>query len=312
MSFNQSPEPHDPLTPDLRCLAFLAIGAYLLQRAITSDWLEYTSNSTLTVTLLQTWWSQINTDTYSFINSPGLNISVLTAIVIANIPQMLLTICYYCYNGVLTSMLAAAEYSSYGSSRQPLRVTWPAKGSKQRSTYWLSVPYQYSVPNLVIYMILHWLVSQSIFYVTLIPYRPDGQTDWGSDRLLDPTAEAFGWATEDPNLAYGGSGGQTVNSLAYSPLPLFVALLVGAVMVLLLIALSFRKLKSDIPLAGSCSAAISAACHPPRGEDTEKSVLGDVMWGETGTPDHGYGDDRGHCSFTSSQTQRPSGTKLYA
>lgn len=242
---------------------------------------------------------------------------VLSAVVIANIPQLILTVCYYCYNGVLTRMVAAAEYSTYGASRQPLRVTWPVKGSKQRSTYWLSIPYQYSVPILVVYTVLHWLVSQSIFYVTLIPYRPGGQVDWGSARLLSPTAKPSGFASADPNSAYGGVGGQTVNSLAYSPLPLFVALLVGALMVLILVGLSFQKFKSDMPLAGACSAAISAACHPPNDENSDDAVLGELMWGETiGSPawamEHGIEDEKGHCCFTSLEAERPSATKLYA
>ena len=95
---------------------------------------------------------------------------ILGAVVIANVPQLILAICYYCYNSVLTNMVAAAEYSTYGMSKQPLRVTWPVAGSQQRSTYWLSLPYQYAVPHLGMFTILHWLISQSIFYVRLVPY----------------------------------------------------------------------------------------------------------------------------------------------
>lgn len=291
------------------------MGAYLFQRAIVSDWLDYTSNSLLSPTLLQEWWAEINTNTYSFIDGAGLQVPVLSAVVIANIPQLVLSICYYFYNSILTSMVAAAEYDTYGVSSQPLRVTWPVKGSKQHSTYWLSIPYRYAVPNLVMFTILHWLVSQSIFYVTLIPYRPGGQVDWGSDLLLSETARPTGFASADPNSAYGGDGGETIDSLAYSPLPLFVALLVGALMILVLVGLSFQKFKSDIPLAGACSAAISAACHPANEEDPENAVLGALTWGETGPPawaKDGIEDEKGHCCFTSLEAEKPSATKSYA
>lgn len=125
------------------------------------------------------------------------------------------------------------------------------------------------------------------------------------------------------NIAGGGIGGHEVNSLAYSGLPLFVALLVGSLMVLVLVWLSFRKLKSNIPLAGGCSAAISAACHPPEDENPDNAALGMVMWGETTkspawATDQGIGvededeDEKGHCCFTSSEAERPLATKLYA
>ncbi|KAF9885145.1 hypothetical protein FE257_000671 [Aspergillus nanangensis] len=298
-------------------LALIAVGAYLLQSAIISDWLEYTPNSTLSTTLLQKWWAQIDSNAYNFVDGSGLDVSALSAVVIANVPQLAITICYYFYNSVLTSMVAAAEYSAYGTSRKPLRMTWPVQDSEQLSTYWLSLPYQYSVPMLVMYTVLHWLVSQSIFYVTLIPYRPDGQVDWGSDRLLNPTAEPSGFTSMDPNSSYGGSGGKTVNSLAYSPLSLFVALLVGAIMILVLVGLSCRKFKSNMPVAGSCSAAISAACHPPHDEDSQKAVLGELMWGESlqaplCATEHEFEIDKGHCCFTSLETKGPSEKTLYA
>jgi hypothetical protein len=177
--------------------------------------------------------------------------TLLNSVVIANTPQLLITISYYCYNSVLTSMLMAAEYSSYGVNRQPLRVTWPVKGSQQRSTYWLSVPYQYGIPILVVYMILHWLVSQSIFYTLLIPYDIRGQPDVGSK----------------------------MSSLGYSSVPIILSLLIGVLMVCVLLGLAFRRFKFMMPVAGACSAAISAACHLPKDESSDTAVLGLVMWG---------------------------------
>lgn len=186
-------------------------------------------------------------------------------------------------------MLAAAEYSSYGVDRKPLRVTWPVKGSHQRSTYWLSVPYQYGIPIMVLYMILHWLVSESIYYVLLIPYD-------GDQRVWEKRTSCLG----------------------LTALPMLLAVVVGFLMIFLLVALAFRRFKSTMPLAGSCSAAISAACHPPKDDCTDTAALGELMWGETGLPpdwdiDQSDGDDqKGHCSFTSLDAVQPSLMKLYA
>ena len=76
---------------------------------------------------------------------------------------------------------------------------------------------------------------------------------------------------------------------------------------LVLIGLSFKKHKSAMLVVGSCSAAISDACHPSEDEDLDQASLGLLMWGETlGAPAwemenflDEIGEDRGRCSFTS-------------
>lgn len=214
---------------------------------------------------------------------------MLASVVVANIPQLAITISYYCYNAVLTSMLAASEYNSYGANRKSLRVTWPVKGSQQRSTYYLSVPYKYGVPVLILYMLLHYLVSQSIFYILLIAYDPQDVMDTGT----------------------------TISSLGYSSMPIFLSILVGTIMVLLLIVLAFRRFKSNMPIPESSSVAISAACHLPKGEDGNVAVLEKLKWGETPVPaawivDTFDDEQKRHCSFSSLEVQKPSLMSLYA
>lgn len=99
-------------------------------------------------------------------------------------------------------------------------------------------------------MILHWLVSQSMFYIQIIPYN----------------------SLEYPDYK------RKPSSIKLSLLAIFLALLVGAVMLCLLVALAFRRFKSVMSLAGSCSTAISAACHPPK-DEADTAALGPVMWG---------------------------------
>ena len=218
------------------------------------------------------------------------DVSMLSYVVVANMPQLIVTMCYYCYNAVLTSMLAEAEYSSHALKRKPLRVTWPAKGSEQRSTYYLSVPYRYGAPVLVLYTILHWTISQSIFYLWLIPYTPMNTRDTGS-----------------------------ISSIGFSSSFVFFAVLTGLVMAALPCVLAFRRYKSNIPLAGSCSAAISAACHPPPDEDLNTAALGKVRWGQVIAWSEEFSNslepsesDNSHCSFTSLETVNPTLTKMYA
>lgn len=233
--------------------------------------------------------SDVDLSDENIIGGDIFGLSMLASVVVANIPQLAITISYYCYNAVLTSMLAASEYNSYGANRKSLRVTWPVKGSQQRSTYYLSVPYKYGVPVLILYMLLHYLVSQSIFYILLIAYDPQDVMDTGT----------------------------TISSLGYSSMPIFLSILVGAIMVLLLIVLALRRFKSNMPIPESSSVAISAACHLPKGEDGHVAVLEKLKWGETLVPaawivDTFDDEQKGHCSFSSLEVQKPSLMSLYA
>jgi hypothetical protein len=75
-----------------------------------------------------------------------------------------------------------------------------------------------------------------------------------------------------------------------------------------------------MPLAGTCSIAISATCRPPQKEDLDTIALSPVMWGETTEQpnwmsrlNHSCGVDerKGHCSLTSLDAMESSLTELY-
>lgn len=238
----------------------------------------------------------------TLIRSPASGDSIFYSVVImANLPQLCLSFVYFTYNSLLTTMVLSIEYTSYGSHRKPLRVSWP-KGA-QRSTYYLTLPYAYNVPLLSTFAILHWLLSQSIFYVNI---------------YVEPFYH--------PYL----NSQRTLQTCGYSPIPLMFTIIVSGLMTLALIALGLRRYDSFVPLASNCSAAISAACHPPA--DDKNAGLKPIMWGEV-IANHGReessnlmsvaenledemdGRFRGgyaHCSFTSKDVVTPSATKLYA
>jgi hypothetical protein len=85
-----------------------------------------------------------------------------------------------------------------------------------------------------------------------------------------------------------------------------VAIIIGIVLFLALIALGMRRYSGEMPLASTCSAAISALCHPPK-EDGEASLF-PVMWGEVSQDEKGVG----HCSFTTAaDVKKPDTDHLY-
>jgi len=70
------------------------------------------------------------------------------------------------------------------------------------------------------------------------------------------------------------------------------------------IASGFRWYQYDMPLAGSCSASISAACYPVR-HDSD-AVMRRLKWGDVG------GDDARHLSFSAKDVGISMEGKMYA
>lgn len=208
----------------------------------------------------------------------GTNLSagykLIAILLLANLPQLLLSFLYFAYNGIFTYMLLAQEWNGYAWKRRPLRVTSPA--GRQRGSYSLQLRYRYGVPLLIGSGILHWLVSQSIFLARVDQY------------------EAIG----SPDISVG------ISTCGYSPIAMIFVVALGSIVMLFGISNGFRLSRSGLPLVGSCSAAISAACHPPLGEFD--ASLKSVMWGVVAKEDiEASDDDTGHCFSTSFEVEAP-------
>ncbi|KKZ66920.1 hypothetical protein EMCG_07416 [[Emmonsia] crescens] len=176
---------------------------------------------------------------------------IMPLMVLASTPQIVISISYFLYNNLLTSMLLAAEYNGYALHRRYLRVTKPQ--GKQRSAMYISLPYKYGLPLIAVFAVLHWLASLSLSFVQEIPFYADG-------RLAD-------------NFI--------VSSLDFSSVPMIIAVTLGGLLLIAVFGLSMRRFGSRMPLAANCSAGISAACHPP--ENDRNAAFEPVMWGEVVT-----------------------------
>lgn len=201
-------------------------------------------------------------------------IAILLPTLVANSPQPLVSFLFLTYNSLYTCMFIVHEWFDYGSQRKHLRVTDPT--GYQPSTYRLQLPYKYGVPLPDLSGILHWLVSQSIFLVVVERYD-------GNDHFSD----------------YGST-----IVIGYSCIAILTTIILGSITVLTGIFMVFRRYSGDMPLAGSCSAAISAACHQP--SDYYNAAGKPLLWGvpessETPSSDVDSTTDSGvgHCCFTS-------------
>lgn len=237
---------------------------------------------------------------------------LLPTVLFANSPQAILSFLYLTYNGLYSCMLGAHEWSLFARSRRTLRVTSPA--GKQRSTYYLQLPYYYAIvsplhpfipspisfplnphfndrtnplqPLLILSGLLHWLMSQSLFLSSV-----------------------------DVFTSLGTLSSQSILSVGYSCIAIIFAIIVGCVAVTAGIANGFRLYNAGIPLVGSCSAAISAACHRPK--DDRDASLEAVKWGAGDMDGDGEVDERGerrvgHCCLTSFEVSSPVPGELYA
>lgn len=133
-------------------------------------------------------------------------------------------------------------------------------------TYFLSLPYRYSVSLMAASLLLSWLVSQSFFLARIDSYA----------------------MTADGEVYYTHSSSQ----IGYSCLPILLAILLAVAFMVALFALSMRVLVTDIPIVASCSAAIAAACNPPE-SDRRAALLG-VRWGRVMVDGQ---SEVGHCCY---------------
>ena len=197
---------------------------------------------------------------------------------LVNTPQLVLSFSYFAYNAIWTQMLIAREWAQYGIRRRSLRVSKPR--GQQRCNYFLTIPYLYGVPLLIISVILHWLLSQSFFLarINVNPARPFVNT---------PPA--------------------IINTVGYSLGALLIFFIVGSVVVLIVVLFGiFMKLGSPMPVVAGCSLAISAACHPVN--EPQEMVLMPLKWGVVGELTSGDSKDENevkHSSFSAGEVSSP-------
>ncbi|KAF5378412.1 hypothetical protein D9757_011163 [Collybiopsis confluens] len=99
--------------------------------------------------------------------------ALLASALVANSPQLFLSLVYLLFNSLCTKVFLAREWFSYAHTRKPLRVSSPQ--GKQRSTYSLQMPYRFVLPLMAYSTLVHWLLSQSLFLVR-ISYHNEGNS----------------------------------------------------------------------------------------------------------------------------------------
>ncbi|CAG9974325.1 unnamed protein product [Clonostachys byssicola] len=210
--------------------------------------------------------------------------SIIATVLISNLPQVLLSFLYLILNSLITAMAGAIEWSKYGQGTQrPLRVSFP-KGS-QRSTFFLQLPYRYSIPMLSVSVLMHWMVSQSLFVVQI---------------FQKPT-----WLPQH-GVEYSDAE-EPLTVPAYSPMAIILTIIIVAVTFLGIVGLGRVRLRDGLPATKNSSLVISAACHPLEGTSSTDAV----KWGVVLTAEHSS-NQVGHCSFSNSEVGFPEEGREYS
>lgn len=177
--------------------------------------------------------------------------NIAANVALANLPHLTFSVIYFQWNAIFTSMMIGKEWNDFSLQRTSLRVSDQPHG-QQRSRYFLQLPYQFSIPLIATSILLHWILSQCIFIVSV---------------------EVFERYVDEPKLSWG------LITCGYSPIAIMTVLIVSLIIPISVYALGRRRFPGPMPIAGSCSLAIAAACHHPDGGSHPDATLDSLKWG---------------------------------
>ncbi|KAI5196563.1 hypothetical protein E4T38_08444 [Aureobasidium subglaciale] len=140
-----------------------------------------------------------------------------------------ISILHLFYNHLWSRMLAAAELNACARTRAPLRVTLLTQGASR--THYLNIKPHFAALLITALVFIHFLTSQALHMVAIQTY--DVMGNYSHQRI------SHGISTSSAILA-----------------------LVIAFVMLCVLAIGLeKKLDAGMPVLGTCSSAISAACH---------------------------------------------------
>ena len=88
-------------------------------------------------------------------------------VIVANLPQVWSTIAYLTWNNQITRIWLEQEWRSFYRSHQRPRVSISSREPGIQSARWFQLPYWLTVLLMSISVLLHWLVSQTLFVVEI-------------------------------------------------------------------------------------------------------------------------------------------------
>ncbi|KAL6921275.1 hypothetical protein FSST1_005301 [Fusarium sambucinum] len=217
-------------------------------------------------------------------NQFGSDENIFFVVLISNLPQLIFSLLYFQYNSLFTAMAAAKEWSDFGHKRRPLRVSSNPRG-QQRSRYFLQLPYRFSIPLVLVSILVHWMLSQSIFIVIIEKFNKVETKFEYQDAMI---------------------------TCGYSPVAIFCVVIVSVLMATAVGITAFRRLPTGMPVVASCSLAIAAACHQPDGFSYPEASLLPLQWGVMCIEKEvSVRETTDHCGFSHGSVEQPQDGQSY-
>lgn len=178
-------------------------------------------------------------------------------IIIANCPQLWLSVGYLLWNNQITRIWMEREWRSFYGHRQKPRVSYPLDGHPDgvKATRWLQLPYWLTFILMALNTVLHWLVSQTLFVVEILANSQKAANFY----------------------------------LNFSPLAIFSIGLASTILVLGMTIFYFFPIKTWMPLmAGSLRIVLESCLHLPPLATMDGRLVngvpdGGVMFGDIST-----------------------------
>ena len=169
---------------------------------------------------------------------------VIYGTLVSNSPQLAISFLYIIYNKLFSTCFVIREWHSFSMRPQGLRVTRPKEKTAQRRAHFLQVPIRFRFLFALLFLLIHFFTSQSLFLHRTLAIWPAASSPDGSKQYYQS---------------------QPVSRLGYSPLSL--AWLTICLLILLVcgVVLPTHRYPGKMPLTAGKSVVVSAACHPPEG-----------------------------------------------
>ncbi|RYO81180.1 hypothetical protein DL764_009800 [Monosporascus ibericus] len=210
------------------------------------------------------------------------NMAMMLTVLLASLPRLLPAVLYLAVNALLTTYFLGHEFALFAAGApRPLRVSSLPAGQQTTSLY-LTLPRPVSWVLLVLFAGIGFLTSQAVWPL-VISTTPSSSAAPRTVIAVNTTS-LLALLAALAALALGTLGLGLLRRAPFAPL----------------VASGGTAVPGN-PLAqalrgGSCSAVVSAACHPPHG--AYESARGCVAWGVV--DDGGEGDEAvARCAFTS-------------
>lgn len=228
------------------------------------------------------WSSTISTDILIYKGSDVPATAYISGAVLSNLPQLALSALNLVFNNWLTRACTAFEFRSFALQRRGLRVSRAVPNTHQREAHFLQLPLRWSLLNLMIFVLLHTLASQTLFLRRVYAIWPQS-------------------LSSTPDI-----GKELVYMIGFSPFSNFALLILLWILWLVGTCAGFVSVDWMLPRTSGKSRYIANYCRPLVGASHPETQM--VKWGVV----EDLGEGRVVYAFSQYEVKAPQDGDIYS